>query len=282
MVDTIVPVEHGQIHVEDRGAGPTLVFLHGLLVDRDLWRQVVDELSDHYRCVSIDLPLGSHRTAMRPDADLSPPALAGMVHAVLRHLDLSDITLVGLDTGGAIAQITLAQDASRVARLILADCDGYDHFPPPLLTPFKALGFVSPLAHLVLCNVHRRPLRDLLISLVMRTRDSDRERRWLLPMSRDAGLRRDAIKVLRGVHRRYTLDAVPALRAFDRPALVLWGAHDRVFPRHDAHRLVADLPDARLRIIEGAGTFTPVDNPRDTVRPQRQRVPLAGRHHGRS
>lgn len=85
-------------------------------------------------------------------------------------------------------------------------------------------------------------------------------------MSRDADLRRDAIKALRAVHRRYTLGAVPALRAFDRPALVLWGAHDRVFPRRDAHRLVADLPDARLRIIEDAGIFSPIDNPRATAR----------------
>ena len=266
MADTIIPVEQGQIHVDVRGEGPTLVFLHGLLLSLDLWREVVDQLTDRYRCVSIDLPLGSHRVAMRPDADLSPPALAGIVHAVLRHLDLTAITLVGLDTGGAIAQIALSQDPSRIARLILADCNCYDHFPPPLGAPFKALGFTGPLAHVILRNVHRRPLRDLVISLVMRTRDANRERRWLLPVSRDAGLRRDAIKVLRGAHRRHTLAAVPALRAFDHPALVLWGAHDRVFPRRDAHRLVADLPDAHLRIIEDAGTFIPVDNPRATAR----------------
>lgn len=265
MAAVIVPVEHGQISVDDRGKGPALVFLHGLLVDGSLWQPVVDELSDAYRCVSIDLPLGSHRIAMHPDADLSPPALARIVHAVVRQLDLSDITLVGLDTGGAVAQIALSQDASRIARLILADCDCYERFPPALVAPFKALAFVPPLAHVVLRNAHRRPLRDLIVMLVTKTRDVERERRWLGPMARDAGCRRDAIKVLRGVHKRHTLQAVPALRAFDRPALVLWGAGDLLFPRRDAHRLVADLANARLRIIEDSRTFIPIDNPRATA-----------------
>ena len=265
MTTTIVPVAHGRVEVHDHGRGPALLFLHGFLVSSDLWRDVVADLSDAYRCVRIELPLGSHRLAMDPDADLSPPALARIVHTVIQHLALADVTLVGLDTGGALAQVALAQDPVPFVRLVLADCDAYEHFPPPVAMPFKVLSLIPPLGHLVLRALRRRPLRDLVVKLVMRTRDHDRERAWFGPAARDAAIRRDAIKVLRHVHSRHTLAAVPSLQAFDQPALVLWGEHDLVFPRKDAQRLVADLPDARLEIIPDSGTFVPVDNPKATA-----------------
>lgn len=53
-------------------------------------------------CVIPDLPLGSHREAMQPDADLSPAGLARLVADFLAALDLTGVTSVGNDTGGAI------------------------------------------------------------------------------------------------------------------------------------------------------------------------------------
>ena len=45
-------------------------------------------------------------------------------------LDLTDVTLVGSDTGGAICQLVLDEDASRIGRLVLTNCDAFDTFPP--------------------------------------------------------------------------------------------------------------------------------------------------------
>ena len=59
----------------------------------------------------VDWPLGSHRTPMNADADLSPIGVARMVNEVLDALGLADVTLVGNDTGGAICQLLLADDA---------------------------------------------------------------------------------------------------------------------------------------------------------------------------
>jgi len=53
-----------------------------------------------------------HRTAMRPDADLTPAGLARLVADFLIALDLAEVTLVGNDTGGAISQITAADHPS--------------------------------------------------------------------------------------------------------------------------------------------------------------------------
>ena len=81
------------------------MFVHGLLVDGTLWRKVTPLLEGEFRCVVPDLPLGSHRVPMSPDADLSPPGVARIVADFIDALELEDVTLIGNDTGGAICQL---------------------------------------------------------------------------------------------------------------------------------------------------------------------------------
>ncbi|WP_235826486.1 alpha/beta fold hydrolase, partial [Candidatus Frankia alpina] len=116
---------------------PPVVFLHGLLVDGQLWAAVASQLAEQgVRSYAPTLPLGSHPTPMRPDADLTPRGIARLVLAFLAALDLRDVTLVGNDTGGAIAQFVLDTDPTRVGRAVLTNCDGFDTFPP---FPFTVL-----------------------------------------------------------------------------------------------------------------------------------------------
>lgn len=81
---------------------PTLLFLHGALMDATLWDQVVAELAGDFRCVAPTLPLGAHRHPMRADADLSLPGIAALVTELCERLELRDVTVVGNDTGGAL------------------------------------------------------------------------------------------------------------------------------------------------------------------------------------
>ena len=51
------------------------------------------------------------------------------------------------------------------------------------------------------------------------------------------------------------------LRSFDRPALVVWAAEDRVMPPEHGRRLAELLPQARLVEIEDSRTLIPEDRP---------------------
>jgi pimeloyl-ACP methyl ester carboxylesterase len=66
---------------------------HGLVMDGRLWRDVVTELGESYRCVLPTLPLGAHRHRMHADADLSLRGLGRLVAEFLDRLDLRDVTL---------------------------------------------------------------------------------------------------------------------------------------------------------------------------------------------
>ncbi len=55
-------------------------------------------------------------------------------------LGLTDVTLAGNDTGGALCQFVIDTDSSRIGRLVLTNCDAFDQFPPPLVWPMVKLG----------------------------------------------------------------------------------------------------------------------------------------------
>jgi pimeloyl-ACP methyl ester carboxylesterase len=76
------------------GEGPPIVFVHGALVNANLWRKVVPRL-DGFRRVTLDLPLGSHLEPLPKNAEVSAPALGDLMADALEALDLHDATVVG-------------------------------------------------------------------------------------------------------------------------------------------------------------------------------------------
>jgi pimeloyl-ACP methyl ester carboxylesterase len=255
-----IELPQGNVRVHDEGEGPVLLFVHGLLVDHTLWELVVERLSGRHRCVAVDLPLGAHREAMRADADLSPPAIAAMVAGVMDALDLRDVVLVGNDTGGAICQLVVASHPERLAGLVLTTCDAYEHFPPLAVKPFTWLGHAPRIGDAFLRLARFAPVRTALIAPVNKRRSAARLNAWVEPLVTDAGVRRDVLRFLAAIDSKYTVAAAPALKAFDRPALVVWSKGDIAFPLEDGKRLAADL-SAPLEVLDDTRTFIPLDQP---------------------
>src|SRR5258707_5450681 len=132
----------GTIRYREAGAGKPVVLVHGCLVDGRLWDGIVDRLSDRYRCIAPDWPIGSQKIAMNPDADLSPYGIAATIASFLEALGLSDVTIVGNDSGGAMSQVLVTRHPERIGRLVLTNCDLYENFPPGI---FKAMPPIAKL-----------------------------------------------------------------------------------------------------------------------------------------
>src|SRR4051812_30981462 len=198
-----VQLPQGTIGYRERGAGDPIVFIHGLLVNGDLWRKVVPELSKDYRCIAPDLPLGSHAKAMNDDADLSPYGMAKLIDDFLAAHDLRNVTLVGNDTGGAFCQLVVTRHPDRIGRLVLTPCDAYENFPPRffkwLLAPAKwpagALALLQPMR---LEAMRHSPMG--FGWLAKKGLDADVTGGWMQPAMTDAGVRRDLAKVMRGIN----------------------------------------------------------------------------------
>jgi pimeloyl-ACP methyl ester carboxylesterase len=262
-----IELSAGTIEYRDTGGdGPVVVLLHGLLMDASLWDAVIADLSVDHRCVAPTLPLGAHRRAVHTDADLSLPGLARLVADFLERLELSDVTLVGNDTGGALAQLVIADDAARVGQVVLASCEAFDNIPPGLTGRTLALtGKLSPrMFGLFMQQMRLRPLRRLPIAFGWLTKRGDATTaRWVRPVMEQPAIRHDAVRVLRAVmsDTGVLIDVARRLPGFDRPALVVWASRDRVMPPDHGRRLADLLPQARLIELDDSYTLIPLDQP---------------------
>jgi pimeloyl-ACP methyl ester carboxylesterase len=259
-----VEVSAGTIRYRDTGGeGPVVLFVHGLLVNGMLWRDVVAEL-DGVRCVVPDWPLGCHEPALDADADLSPRAVAGLVDEFAAALGLEDVTLVANDTGGAIAQLVVTERPERIGRVVLTNCDAFENFLPPAFRPLQWLARVPPVLTAAVQGlrsrrVARSPLGFGLLS--HRRLADDVVDSFRGPPVTSRGARRDAVKVLRGVDNRDTLRAAERLGAFPGPALVAWGLDDPFFKTGFGRRLAECFGDGRFEGIEDSKTFVAIDQP---------------------
>lgn len=249
-------------YLDTGGDGPTVVLLHGLLMDSSLWDGPITDLSTDHRCIAPTLPLGAHRHPM--SGDLSLPAIARLVEEFLDRLDLHDVTLVGNDTGGALVQLVLAGKPERVARAVLVSCEAFDNVPPGLTGKVLVLsGKLSPrLFGAFMQQLRLRAVRRLPIAFGWLTKRGDAATaRWIRPVLTSQQIRRDTVRMLRAIDGRAVAEATAALPSFHRPALVVWAAEDRVMPPEHGRRLAELLPDARLVEVPDSYTLVPLDQP---------------------
>ena len=232
------------------------------------------ELRTDHRCLVPTLPVGAHRQPMRADADLSLRGLARLEAEFLEALDLREVTLVGNDLG--LFQVTACEYPERIARLVITSCEAFENIPPGL--PGHAVAFAAKLPgglFALIQPLRLRALRRLPFALgwmAKRPIPHEITDAWLRPLLTQRKIRRDLLKYLHYYNKSDLLAAAECLRSFDRPALVIWAAEDRVMPPAHGRRLAALLPHARLVEITDSYTLIPEDQPGELARAIRQFV----------
>jgi len=242
-----VQLSQGPVEYLDVGNGPTLLFVHGLLVNGEMWRKVYRPLSACFRCIVPTLPLGGHSEPMREDADLTPPGVARLINDFMVALNLGNVTVVACDTGGALTQLAAVNHPERVGRLVLTNCDAFEHFPPPVLRPFEVLFRLPGGASFFGLAVRLRPVQNLLYALLAHAPlEPTIAEGYFKGFIHRRAVRRDTKKFISSISNRYTLEAAEHFSNFRKPVLVAWGEDDRFFTLRFGERLARAFPNARL------------------------------------
>jgi pimeloyl-ACP methyl ester carboxylesterase len=265
-----VDLPTGRLNYRERGTGEPVVFVHGLLANGDLWRNVVPEVADAgYRCLTPDWPLGAHSTPMPPAADLSPPGVARMIAEYLDALDLTGVTVVANDTGGALTQLLMTEHPQRLAKVVLTPCDALELFFPPPFAPLPRLaavpGMVWLLSKLLQVPLIQRSQAGFGMT-TLRPIPPNVLASYVGPAGASAEIRRDLRRFLRGVHSRYTMAAAAKLPQFGKPVLLVGADRDKIFPARLAQRLAQLLPDSKQVTVADSYTFVPEDQPAELAR----------------
>jgi pimeloyl-ACP methyl ester carboxylesterase len=237
----------GHLYYEVSGSGPALLFAHGLGGNHLSWWQQIAHFAPRYTCIAF-----AHRgfAPSDPVADGPDPAdYAGDLAALIDHLDLPEVRLVGQSMGGwTMLEYAIAHPA-KVKALVLSSTAGtldrrgcdptggrqYDAWLADAEAKTKddrAKGIHPAMGA-------RAAERSPSLHLLYRSIDEmagrlDKERMR-------AGLRRTATRTLED------------LRDFHVPTLLIAGAEDVVFPAFVAAAIAERLPHGEIQTIEDAG-----------------------------
>lgn len=265
-----VELPAGVIEYDETGSGPPVVLLHGVLMDHTVWDRVLPLLPGGRRYLRPVLPLGAHRRAMNPAAELTLPGQVRLVADFLDGLGLDDVTLVHSDWGGALFLTARGLD-QRVARQVILPCEAFDNFPPGLpgkmmLRAMRLPGGLRLVGRQLRIGWLRR-LPFMFGQMARRPVPDDLMRRWTEPLLHEPGVYRDLLAYCRTSFDKAALVRdTEALARFSGDALVLWSPDNRVMPPAHGRRLAALLPGARYAEVPGAYVLSMLDEPEIVAR----------------
>jgi pimeloyl-ACP methyl ester carboxylesterase len=248
------------------GSGPTIVLLHTLRTQLDLFEKVVPELSKHCTVYALDYPGHGHSDI--PRARYDAPFFVAAVEEFLEVQDLRDVTLAGVSIGGVIPLLIAARRNARVARVV--SINPYDYAKGRGLARSSLFGWMTTYASLM----------PLFGEIWMRLRSFPVTRSILRggvarPDNISPALMREMHQVgNRPQHYRAFLAllrngnswelAREQYGRIDVPVLLVYG--DRDWSRTaERERTRALIPNVVMRTIGGAGHFLPLDRPQELL-----------------
>jgi len=260
--EEFVRTPSGTIAYAEQGQGPVALFVHGVLLNKHLWRHQLAHLSDIRRCIAPDL-LAHGGTEAAQGGDLSVTANAQMLAHFLDALKIDQVDLVGNDSGGGIAQIFAALHPERVRSLTLTDCDAHDNWPPEAFKPFLAMAAAGGLrdtlgAMLADKNIYRSPQAlGPAYEDAGKVSDADIET-YLRPLLKTERRLDDFRRFLAAFDNKHTLAIEDRLKKLMAPTLIVWGTDDVYFPVEWARWLARTIPGTKRMVeLTGARIFFP-------------------------
>ncbi len=254
-----VPIEHGYIKT---GKGPTVVLLHTLRTQLDLFEKIVAELSNHVTVYALDYP--GHGYSAIPQARYDAAFFTETVKGFLETLDLRDVTVAGVSIGGSVALIIAARRNPRMARVIAIN--PYDYAKGRGLARSSLIGWlITSAARLSVVGETVMRLRNFfIISAILRggVADADSIPPALMKEMNRVGNRPGHYRAFLSLLRN-AASWEDATREYDRiavPVLLMWGDRDWARPSEREHDR-ALIPNAQMTTLERGSHFLPLDRP---------------------
>ncbi len=252
-----VTVEGHQIAYEEMGEGTPLLLFHGIPTNRTLWRNVMPQLSSHYRVIAPDL-LNYGESDMPQDTDVSINAQSRIMSKFMGALGISRANIAGHDIGGGVAQLMAVKHPEKVNAIVLIDSVCFDSWPIPEFAPLLEPGVEEKTTSDELVNI----LKDFLPKGVFdqSVMTEDLVRLYVGQWSSDQG-KAAMFRNLRRLNKEYTQAIAGELIHLPHETLILWGDHDNFQKPEYAPQLEQAIPNASLVWLVNAGHWSIDEQP---------------------
>ena len=265
-----IPIRHATVNgvrlrYIEAGSGPTLVLLHTMRTQLDIFQRVIPALAARYRVYALDLP--GHGYSDIPAGQYTAPWFIGVVAGFLEELGIGDAVIAGESIGGTIALGLAARGNPRVRAVVAINPYDYDQG--------RGLQRVSPIAwfifgmndvpvlggtvarlrqypivkHVLNGGLHRRGLPDSFARELYHVGDRPGHARAFASL----------------VHHWPSWEDERGRYADIRvPVLLLYGEHDWSRPDERAET-ARRIPGAESGTVESGGHFLSFDAPEDVI-----------------
>jgi pimeloyl-ACP methyl ester carboxylesterase len=254
-----------RLAVREAGKGRPIILLHGLGASSYTWREIMPTLARTNQVIALDLK-GFGESDKPLDDSYSIADQAKLVGDYIARNNLSGVTLIGHSFGGAVALAAALEDAKashRIEKLVLIDSLAYKQ-PVPLFfrllrTPvIGELGMtlipleVQVSQALAMAYHHNWKVKEETIAI------------YSEPLQTEGGKH----ALLRTIDSLMSQDAetfASRYRSLKTPTLLIWCAYDRIVPLRFGKRLLRDLPNAKIDVIEECGHIPQEEEPTETL-----------------
>jgi pimeloyl-ACP methyl ester carboxylesterase len=239
MIKTICGLK---IYYEMVGVGEPVLLLHGWANDVETMRPLAGVLKNQgFRVFSVDLP--GFGLSDPPQGSWGVDDYVKTVLEWLDELSLSRVNILAHSFGGRIAIKLAAAHPEKIDKLVLVDSAG---IRPDRSFYYSLKTYLVKIVRKIASVLPGKASRFLKQNLIWKMGSPD---------YRNAGkLQGTFVKVVNEDLRNY-------LSSIQSPVLLIWGELDRETPVSDGRLMQSLIPDARLKVIQGAGHHCFLDDP---------------------
>jgi pimeloyl-ACP methyl ester carboxylesterase len=236
------------------GAGPDVVLLHGVGLDRTLWDRCLPALVEDHRVTTVDLR--GHGSSVPASVGTSLGDLADDVLEVMDTVGAARPHLVGFSLGALVAALLAVRLRDRVATLSLVSSVA-------LRTPEERR---SVLLRLEAATIDLRGTVDAAVDRWFDEEWREREPDLVADVRRTM-LANDQASYLAcyTVFANGDAEVGPLLGDITAPTLAITGSADPGSTPEMAHRLADAIPGTEAVIVEGARHLLPLERPHELV-----------------
>jgi len=255
----------GRIAYVEKGLGPVALFVHGFPLNGFAWRGTLDDLAATHRCIALDL-MGLGHTEIAPAQDLGFGEQAKMIAGFLDRLGISQLDLVGNDSGASISQVFAARYPSRLRSLTLTNCEVHDLWPNAMLKAafdqFADPNVIEGMRLMVDAPAMARQAFAAVYEDAERIPDEAFKTYFEPIVSSPA--RSDAMRRFLNLgNLKVLISIAPQLRELKVPTLIVWGEADTAFDLKSPQWLKDNIGGfKRLIMVPGGKLFFPEEHPK--------------------
>jgi len=246
------PANSDHLFFVERGIGPPLLLIHGLMVTGEMFEPVIEHFAARHRVIIPDLR-GHGRSRLLPPP-YTAPQVASDLSRLLDHLGVKSTAVLGYSQGGAIAQQLVIDHPTQCSRLVLACTYAFN------VASFREQieGYLVPLFINIL---GMRRFAKLITSQGLKQVSKESADRVL-----DLIANQDPKLMVSAWREAMAFDSRRRLADIKCPTLVIAASNDAAVPFHHAKMLHDGIAGSQLVLVDGTDHAILWERPDEFVR----------------